>query len=397
MRNTHIFKKIDGYMDSIEGKKTGLYPYFRQIVSELDTEVYLKTGQKVLMLGSNSYMGLTNHPKVKEAAIKAIRKYGTGCAGSRFLNGTLDIHEKLETELANWVEKEAALLYSTGFQVNQGIIASILERHDHIIMDSFNHASIVEGARLSTAKINRYPHNNMNLLKKILSQIPEEKAKLIVTDGVFSMEGDIVKLPELVALAEKYNAVIMIDDAHALGVLGKNGSGTASHFGLTDQVDLIMGTFSKSLASVGGFIAADNQTIEFLKHHSRALIFSASMPPASVASVSAALEIIVQEPERIENLWKNTEMMRTGLISAGFNTGLSETPIIPVHIGEIMLCAKMCKRLEEKHIFVNPVIPPAVPPNDCILRISLMATHTQKQIDFALETIEKVGKELQII
>ncbi len=397
MRNNSIFKKIDSYTISFQGKKVGLYPYFREITSEQDTEVILKGNKKVLMLGSNSYLGLTNHPEVKEAATEAIKKYGTGCAGSRFLNGTLDIHEELERELAHWVGKEAALLFSTGFQVIQGIIATVLDRHDHIVMDSYNHASIVDAAKLSMAGINRYPHNDMEKLEKILLRIPGDKAKFIVVDGIFSMEGDIVKLPELVALAEKYDAAVMIDDAHAIGVLGKDGSGTASHFGLTNKVDFIMGTFSKSLASIGGFVAADKQSIEFLKHHSRALIFSASMPPASAASVLKALEIIKREPERIERLWKNTEMMREGLNSLGFDTGLSETPIIPIHIGDIIVLLKMCKRLEEEHIFVNPVIPPAVRPNDCLLRISLMATHTESQINFALEKLKAIGKELKVV
>ncbi len=397
MRHPNIFEKVDGFTATLEGKRTGLYPFFREIISEIDTEVILKGNKKVLMLGSNSYMGLTNHPEIKEAAIEAIKKYGTGCAGSRILNGTLDIHEELEAELASWVGKETALLFATGFQVNQGVIAAILDRHDHIVMDSYNHASIVDGARLSMAKINRYPHNNMKKLEKALSRIPEKKASFIVVDGVFSMEGDIAKLPEIVELSEEYNSVVMIDDAHSLGVLGTNGSGTAAHFGLTDRVDFVMGTFSKSLASIGGFIAADKQAIEFLKHHSRALIFSASMPPASVAAVLAAVRIIKREPERIERLWKNSGMMREGLKALGYDTGPSETPIIPVHIGDLMLLVKMCKRLEDEHVFVNPVLPPAVPPNDCILRISLMATHTESQISLALDKIEKVGKELGVI
>ncbi len=379
------------------GKQMGIYPFFRQITSELDTEVRLATGQKVLMLGSNSYLGLTNHPEVKEAAVKAIEKYGTGCAGSRILNGTLDIHEELETELADWVEKESALLYSTGFQVNQGVIASVIDRHDCIIMDSYNHASIIDGARLSMARIDRYPHNDMVSFAKVMARLPEDKAKLIVVDGVFSMEGDIARLPDIVTLAEEHKAALMVDDAHGLGVLGKSGSGTADHFGLTDKVDLIMGTFSKSLASVGGFVAADFRTIDFLRHHSRALVFSASMPPASVASVLAALRIIRREPERIQHLWENTRIMHQGLKSLGFDTGRSETPIIPIHVGELTRLLNMCKRLEMEGIFVNPVLPPAVPPNDCILRISLMATHTKSQIDFALEKLEKVGKELALI
>ncbi len=397
MRNNHIFNEIDDYTYSIEGKKTGLYPYFREIISEQDTEVILKGNKRLLMLGSNSYLGLTNHPEVEEAAIKAIKKYGTGCAGSRFLNGTLDIHEELENELAEWVGKEAALLFSTGFQVNQGVISTIVSGRDHVIMDIFNHASIIDGSRLSMAQISWYAHNDMEKLEKTLLDLPEDKGKLIISDGIFSMEGDIVKLPELVELAEEYEAVLMIDDAHAFGVLGKDGSGTAAHFGLADKVDFIMGTFSKSLASIGGFIAADEQSIEFLKHHSRALIFSASMPPASVATVLEALKIIKREPERIERLWKNTEMMKSGLKSLGFDTGLSETPIIPIHIGTIQTLMIMCKRLEQEGIFVNPAVPPAVPPEDCLLRVSLMSTHTESQLDLALEKFKKVGKEIGVI
>ena len=397
MRSKGVFSKIDDFRDSVEAKKMGIYPYFREIVSSQDTEVILKGDNKVLMLGSNSYMGLTNHPEIKEAAKAAVDKYGSGCAGSRFLNGTLDIHEELERELADWIEKEATVLFPTGYQVNQGVVATVLNRHDYVVMDSLNHASIVDGARLSMAKINRYPHNDMEQLANVLRRLPKNKAKFIIIDGVFSMEGDIANLPEIVRLAEENDAAVMLDDAHALGVLGKEGKGTADHFGLTKKVDFIMGTFSKSLASVGGFIASDGQTIEYLKHHSRSIIFSASMPPASVASVLTALQIIRREPERIERLWKNTEMMREGLQSLGFDTGLSQTPIIPVHIGDLMKLLKVCKRLEEEHVFVNPVIPPAVPPNDCLIRISLMATHTEPQIEFALEQMKKVGKEVGVI
>ncbi len=397
MRHKNIFKKIDGFTGSITAKRAGLYPYFRQSISEQGTESILQGNRKVLMLGSNSYMGLTTHPEVKEAAVQAIRKYGVGCTGSRLLNGTLDIHEKLEAELAEWTGKEAALLYSTGFQVNQGIIGAILTREEHVIMDFHNHASIIDGARVSTARISRYGHNNMGKLEEILAALPADRGKLIVSDGVFSMEGDIVRLPELVALAQQYNAVVMIDDAHSIGVLGKEGSGTASHFGLTEQVDFIMGTFSKSLASIGGFVAADQRSIEFLKHHSRSFMFSASMPPASVASTRAALKIIRREPERIERLWQNTEMMRNGLKSLGFNTGNSQTPIIPVHVGKVLTLARICKSLDEKGIFVNPVLPPAVPPNGCLMRLSVMATHTESQLSFALETIEEVGKSHGVI
>jgi len=397
VRTTAIFGKCDAYQRTIIAKREGYYPYFKTITSEQDTEVTLKNGRRVLMLGSNSYMGLTNHPEVKEAARKAIEKYGTGCAGSPFLNGTLDIHEELAAELAAFVGKEAALLYSTGFGTNQGVIATLTGRHDFILMDTLNHASIIDGARLSFATVKRYQHNDMEDLEKALAAVPREKGKFIVADGIFSMDGDILKLPTLVELAEKYEAAVMIDDAHALGVLGPQGNGTAAHFGLTDKVDLIMGTFSKSLASIGGFVASDAQTIEYLKHHSRSLIFSASMPPASAASALAALRIIKREPWRIEHLWRNTTIMREGLKSRGFNTGISETPVIPFFVGEDMKAFLMRKRLEEEGIFVNPVISPAVPKDQALIRISLMATHTEEQISFALETIHRVGKELGIV
>ena len=397
MRNARIFEKIDSYTITEEFKKIGRYPFFREIISEQDTEVLLKGNRKVLMLGSNSYMGLTTHPEVKEAAVEALKKYGTGCAGSRFLNGTLDLHEELEGELAAWVGKDAAMVFSTGFQTNQGLIATILTRRDHVIMDKFDHASIIDGALLSMAKVSRYAHNDNKDLKRVLSQAPAEAGKFIITEGIFSMDGDIVKLPELVSLAEEYDAAVMIDDAHSLGVLGPNGSGAAAHFGLTEKIDFIMGTFSKSLASVGGFIASDKQTIEYLKHHSRAYIFSASLPASATAAALAALRIIQREPERIEHLWKVTRMMREGLQALGYDTRASESPVIPVYIGDIMLMVNMNKRLEEEGVFINPVPPPAVPPNECLIRISLMATHTEKQVEFGLQQLEKVGKELGII
>ncbi|MEW6264402.1 MAG: aminotransferase class I/II-fold pyridoxal phosphate-dependent enzyme [Thermodesulfobacteriota bacterium] len=397
MRATNIFDKVDAYSESREAKKAGIYPFFRTIVSEQDTEVTLENGRKVLMLGSNSYMGLTNHPEVKAAAEAAIRKYGTGCAGSPFLNGTLDIHEELAKDLADWVGKEQALLFSTGFQANLGLISTIVGRHDHVIMDKQDHASIYDGAKLSLAKPERYPHNDMDALDRILADLPEDQGKLIVADGVFSMEGDIIRLPELVVLAEKHRAVIMIDDAHALGVLGREGAGTSAHFGLTDRVDFIMGTFSKSLAAIGGFVAGDEQAIEYLKHHARPHIFSASMPPASAAAALAALKIVRREPQRIERLWRNTSLMREGLKALGYNTGFSETPIIPVHVGDVLKLVHMNKRLEEEGLFVNPVVPPAVPPNDCLLRISLMATHTEAQIALALDKMAQVGRELGVI
>jgi len=373
-----------------------LYPYFRTISSAQDTEVMID-GQRVLMLGSNSYLGLTNHPRIKEAAIAAVRKYGTGCAGSRFLNGTLDIHLELEQALARLVKKEAALLYSTGFQVNLGVISALVGKGDFVLGDKSNHASIVEGCLLSPGDFIRFQHTDMGALESRLQSLSPEAGKLIVVDGVFSMEGDIIQLPELCHLAARHHAVVMVDDAHSIGVLGEQGSGTASHFGLTEQVHLIMGTFSKSLASLGGFVASDAATIDYLKHHSKSLIFSASMSPASAASVLAALEIMTTEPERIARLWQNTKRMKDGLRSLGFDLGASETPILPVYCRDFMIAFKLCKHLQEEGIFVNPVVYPGVPPGHELIRISLMATHTDQQIDFALDKLGKAGKKFGVI
>jgi 8-amino-7-oxononanoate synthase len=391
-----IRERVQEYKEPERVQALGLYPYFRPIESEQGTEVIIQ-GKKLLMFGSNSYMGLTNHPRVKEAAAAAILKYGTGCAGSRFLNGTLDIHLECEEKIARFIGKESALLYSTGFQVNQGVISTLVGRDDYVLLDKLDHASIVDGARLSFGKTIRFKHNDMAGLEEALRQIPPEKGKLIVVDGVFSMDGDVIDLPTLVRLAEEHHATIMIDDAHAIGVLGEKGSGTASHFGLTDRVDLIMGTFSKSLASLGGFIASDQATISYLKHHSRALIFSASPPPSNVAAVMAALEIIQNEPERIRQLWDNTRRMASGLKGMGYNLGNSTTPIMPVLVGEDMMCFQMCRALQDAGVFVNPVITPAVEPGRALLRVSLMATHTFEQIDRALEQFERVGKRLGVI
>jgi len=373
----------------------GVYPYFRIIESDQDTEVTIN-GKRVLMFGSNSYLGLTCHPKVKEAAKKAIDKYGTGCAGSRFLNGTLDIHIELEEKLAQLVNKEAALCYSTGFQVNQGVISCVTGRNDYVILDDLDHASIIDGSRLSFAKVLKFAHNNMTDLEHKLKSCEHGRVKLIVIDGIFSMEGDIANLPEIVRLSEKYQASIMVDDAHSLGVLGEKGAGTASHFGLTDKVDLIMGTFSKSLASLGGFIAADKAAINYIKHNSRALMFSASMTPSSAASVLAAIEIMKNEPERIKNLWDLTSYARNRFNELGFDTGKSESPIIPLFIRDDLKALQMAKRLLEEGVFINPVVSPAVPREDCIIRFSLMATHTYDQIDRAIEKITSVSKELGV-
>lgn len=374
----------------------GIYPYFRAIESEQDTVVHIN-GKKVLMFGSNSYLGLTNHPKIKEAAKKAVDKYGTGCAGSRFLNGTLDIHIRLEERLADLVGKDGALCYSTGFQVNLGVVSVLTGRRDHVFLDELDHASIIEGSRLSFSKVLKFAHNDMHSLESKLKRCDADTLKLIVVDGIFSMEGDIIKLPELVRIADKYNATIMVDDAHALGVIGKNGSGTSSHFGLTDKVDLIMGTFSKSLASLGGFIASDKDTINFIKHNSRTLIFSASMTPASAASVLAAIDIMVSEPERIQHLWDITNFALKGFKEMGFDTGKSETPIIPLFIRDDVKALLLTQKLLAEGVFVNPVVSPAVPKEDCLIRYSLMATHTKEQVEESIEKITRVAKSLGIL
>lgn len=393
----NILRERTGQYDEPDKiKAMGLYPYFRPIESEQDTEVYIN-GKKVLMFGSNSYLGLTNHPRIKEAAKRAIDKYGTGCAGSRFLNGTLDIHIELEEKLAEFIGKEAALVYSTGFQSNQGVIPTVAGRNDYVVLDELDHASIIEGARLSFAKTVKYRHNDMESLELCLERCENDRMKLIVVDGVYSMEGDIAKLPEIVRLARKYNANVMVDDAHGLGVLGKGGRGTADHFGLTDEVDFVMGTFSKSFASLGGVIASDKKTISFLKHNSRALIFSASITPASAATVLEALAIIKEEPERIDHLWNLTHYCIDTFKSKGFEVGPTETPIIPIIVRNNLKTFQYTSRLMEEGLFVNPVVSPAVSEDMTLIRFSLMATHTKNQVDYAIEKIEKVGKELGVI
>jgi 8-amino-7-oxononanoate synthase len=376
--------------------EAGLYPYFRVIESDQDTEVTIN-GKRVLMFGSNSYLGLTNDPRIKEASKKAIDKYGTGCAGSRFLNGTLDIHIQLEERLAKMAGKEAALCYSTGFQVNLGVVSVLTGRSDHLLLDELDHASIIEGSRLSFSRVLKFQHNDMKSLESKLKHCTPESLKLIVVDGIFSMEGDIAKLPAIVKLAEKYKATIMVDDAHSIGVIGVNGAGTASHFGLTDKVDLIMGTFSKSLAALGGFIASDNCTINFLKHNSRSLIFSASMTPASAAAVLAAIEIMESEPERIKHLWDITNYALKGFKSMGFDTGKSETPIIPLFIRDDIKALILTKMLLEDGVFVNPVVSPGVPKESSLIRYSLMATHTKEQVQISIEKISKAAKKMGII
>ncbi len=391
-----LFDKCKKFTAAKELEAVGLYPYFQPIASKQDTEVIIN-GKKILMLGSNSYLGLTVHPKVKEASIKAIEKYGTGCAGSRFLNGTLDIHEELEERLASFVNKEKALLFSTGFQANLGAIAGLMSKGEYVILDKSDHASIVDGTRLSFGEAKRFIHNDMASLEKVLSSLDYDIPKLIVVDGVYSMDGDIANLPKIVELKKKYNARVMVDDAHAMGVIGKNGRGTANHFNLEDETDIIMATFSKSFASLGGFIAADAYVIDYLRHFARSLIFSASITPASTAAALAALDIMENEPELIDKLWANTERMRKGVNDMGYNTGTSCTPIIPLIIGDNDKVLKMRKMLFNKGLFVNPVVSPAVAPNQTLVRLSLMATHTFEQIDYALEQLYDVGRALDVI
>jgi len=392
-----ILDKCMNFDEAEKVRQMGLYPYFREIDSEQDTWVTLHGGKRVLMMGSNSYLGLTNHPRVVEAAKRATAELGTGCAGSRFLNGTLKIHRELEEELADFMGTEAAIVFSTGFQTNLGAIPTLVGRKDYVLCDKFDHASIYDGARLSLGQSIRFEHNNIDDLRAKLSEIPDGAGKLVVVDGIFSMEGDIAKLPEIVDAAEEFGAEVMVDDAHAIGVLGPNGEGTAAHFGLQDRVAMTMGTFSKSLASLGGFLAADESVIEYLKHHSRALIFSASPSPANVAAAREALCIIREEPERRQNLWFNTRLMLDEFHKMGYNTGVSETPIVPLHVGDMQTAFVMCKRLEEEGIFINPVVPPATPPGDCLIRVSFMATHTEDDLQFALDIFRKVGVSLGII
>lgn len=389
-------QKLSLYDAPQKAKAAGVYPYFRAISSEQDTEVMMN-GKKVLMFGSNSYMGLTNHPKVIEAAIEATKKYGTGMAGSPFLNGTLTIHKDLEARLADYVGKEDAMIYSTGFGVNLGVVSTLTGREDYIILDEQDHASIIEGRRLSFSNYLKYKHNDMESLENQLKRCEPDKVKLIVTDGVFSMEGDVANLPEIVRLAKKYNATVMVDEAHGIGVFGEGGRGTCNHFGVTDDVDLIMGTFSKSLASLGGFIATDKVITNFLRHHSRSYIFTASITPASTAAVNAALDIIIAEPERQEHLWKITNYALEQFRAMGCEIGHTSTPIIPLFIRDDYKTFHVTSDLLKEGVFVNPVVTPAVAPQDTLIRYSLMATHTEEQVQRSLEAIEKVFKKYDLL
>ncbi|MDR2388594.1 MAG: pyridoxal phosphate-dependent aminotransferase family protein [Tannerellaceae bacterium] len=386
---TLLQEKLSKYDAPQKAMEAGIYPYGRMIESDQDTEVQI-SGKKVLMFGSNAYLGLLNHPKVKEAAIQAIRKYGSGCAGSRHLNGTLDMHIALEKRLAEFVGKEETMMYSTGFQVNLGVVSCLTGREDYILWDELDHASIIEGHRLSYSTRLKYKHNDMDSLEKQLQKCEPDRVKLIVTDGVFSMEGDVANLPGIVALATKYNASVMVDEAHGIGILGRQGKGVCDHFGVTPKVDLIMGTFSKSLASIGGFIASDKETINFLRHHSRPYIFSASITPSATAAVNAALDIMQNEPERIERLWELTHYALAGFRDMGCEIGNTSTPIIPLFIRNNDLTFLIVRELFDAGVFVNPVVSPAVAPADTLIRFSLMATHTREQLDFAMEAIRRI-------
>jgi 8-amino-7-oxononanoate synthase len=372
----------------------GIYPYFHPIERNEATEVVIG-GRRLVMVGSNNYLGLTQHEKVKQAAIDAVRHYGSGCTGSRFLNGTLDLHVELESRLARFMRRDAAITFSTGFQVNLGVISTVIGKDDLIFCDRENHASIFDGCRLAFGKVRKYRHNDMADLEQQLSQAPREQGKLIVTDGVFSMRGDLCDLPGIVALAKEHDAAVMVDDAHGIGVLGKHGRGTAEHFGLEDDVDLVMGTFSKSLASLGGFISGKEDVVHYIKHHARALIFSAAITPASAASALAALDVLEAEPERRVRLWKNADRMKKGLRKIGYDTGQSDSVIVPVNVGEAMNTFSFWRELFDAGVFTNPVIPPAVPEGECLIRTSYMATHSDAELDQVLEVFRAKFPRLQ--
>jgi 8-amino-7-oxononanoate synthase len=379
-----------------ELRREDLYTYYRGISSPQDPVVTMN-GQKVVMLGSNNYLGLTSHPAVKEASAAAVMRYGTGCAGSRLLNGTLDIHIELEERLAAFMRSEAALTFSTGFQVNIGVLSCLLGRQDVAFLDNMDHASIIDGVRLGFGKSLKYKHNDMADLEGKLARTPDDKGKLIAVDGVFSMEGDIANLPEIVKLKNTYGARLLVDDAHGIGVLGESGRGTGEHFGIEHEVDLVMGTFSKSLATVGGFIASSSEVVDFIRHNARSGIFSAAMPPGTAAAALKAIAIVEAEPERRKQLWESTHYMRQELQGLGFDTGLSESPVIPIAVGEDLAAFSMAKRLQEEGVFVNPIVTPAVPPGQGMVRTSYMATHRREHLDRALTAIAKVGRELDII
>lgn len=394
-----LFEKCRTYCDPQKVMEMGIYPYFHPMQSAPGDEVDID-GQKCIMVGSNNYLGLVDHPKVKEAAAEAVRKYGSGCTGSRLLNGTLDLHVELEERLARFMKRPAALVFSTGFQTNLGTIATLVGKNDAVIIDRQDHASIVDGTRLSYGKVYKFAHNDMDDFERVVSNVRSNNSRgglLVVVDGVFSMEGDIVNLPRLVDVAQRYNVRVLVDDAHAIGVLGETGAGTAEHFGLIDKVDITMGTFSKSFASLGGFIAADKHIINYIKHRARALIFSASIPPANAASVLAALDIIESEPERRERVWKNARRMQQEFRDLGFDIGDTETPIVPIVVGDDLDAFTFWKALFDNGVFTNPVVSPAVPPGQAMIRTSYTATHTDEQLNRVVEVVARVGREKGLI
>jgi 8-amino-7-oxononanoate synthase len=396
LQNITLFDKCRSFTRAREVQASGLYPYFKPISQSEDTVVVIE-GKPRIMMGSNNYLGLTHHPAVLAAAKAALERYGSGCTGSRFLNGTLDLHEQLESELAEFFGKEACLVFSTGYQANLGLISGLVGRGDVVVLDKLDHASIVDGAKMSHGETVRFNHGDLAGLERKLQALAPGTGIMLVVDGVYSMEGDIADVPNLLKVAQKFGAALAVDDAHAVGVLGPNGDGTAAHFGLVEEVDLIVGTFSKSLASIGGFVAGTENVIHFLKHHSRPLIFTAALPPSNTAGVLEALHILQTEPWRRDQLWNNTRRLQEGLRSLGFDIGPSETPIVPVLIGPLEKTFLFWRKLFDAGVFTNPVVPPAVPPSECRLRTSLMATHAPEQIDQALETFARLGKELGVI
>jgi len=395
LQQVQLFEKCRGFTKAREVQAQGLYPYFKPISKAEDTVVVIE-GRERVMMGSNNYLGLTHHPRVLEAAKRALEQFGSGCTGSRFLNGTLALHEELESRLASFLGKEAALIFSTGYQANLGLISGLIGRGDVVYIDKLDHASIIDGAKLSYGDTQRFNHGDLAHLERKLQKHSGDGAMVIV-DGVYSMEGEIADVPELVRLGQRFGAAIAIDDAHSIGVLGPNGDGTAAHFGMVDEVDVIVGTFSKSLASIGGFVAASESVIHYLKHHSRPLIFTAALPPANTAGVLAAMDIMISEPERRTTLWENTRRFQEGCRSLGFDIGPTKTPIVPILIGTLEHTFMFWRQLYDAGVFTNPVVPPAVPPDQCRLRASLMATHTGDQIEMVLETFGRLGKVLGVI
>ncbi|MHC4605658.1 MAG: aminotransferase class I/II-fold pyridoxal phosphate-dependent enzyme [Planctomycetota bacterium] len=394
-----VFQRCRSFTRHTDAEKDGVYPYFKAIESGADAEVIVN-GKKMIMVGSNNYLGLTTHPKVKEAAQKAVDRYGSGCTGSRFLNGTLDIHEELERRLACFMGKEKCLLFSTGFQTNLGVISTIIGKDDIILCDRMNHASVIDGCRLAFGRTYKFKHNDMTDLERLLTSVEVEEnpgGVLMITEGVFSMEGDLGNLPGTIALKRKYGFRFMLDDAHGIGVMGPHGRGTAEYFGVEDETDLIMGTFSKSFASMGGYVVGSGQVIDYVKHHARALIFSASMAPANVATVLGALDVIESEPEHRERLWKNTRKMHRAFRELGFDIGETQSPVVPIIVGDFDKTLIFWKMLFEAGVFVNPIVPPAVPANLCLIRTSYMATHTDEILDRVIDVMAKIGKKLGVI